>query len=358
MWPDRRLIELLGVEHPLVLAPMAGFVTAELAASVCNAGGLGSIGCATMPPQSAIEAIEKLRSLTSKPFNVNFFCHIPAQANFRREQAWLDQLADYYRELGLDLPSPPPRLDLPPFGDAMCTVVERARPDVVSFHFGLPEPSLLARVKAVGCRVMSSATTVEEALWLEAHGADAIIAQGNEAGGHRGMFMVNEVASQPGSLALIPQVVDAVGVPVIAAGGIADGRAIAAVFALGAAGAQIGTAYLLCPEAATPPLHRDALRQSHAGATVVTNVFSGRPARALVNRMTREIGPISAETPEFPLPMAALVGLRAKAEQQGSTDFTPLWAGQAAPLAREMPGEAVTRALVEGALSQFRRLSG
>ena len=208
MWPDRRLIELLQIKHPLVLAPMANFSTVELAASVCAAGGLGSIGCATMQPKSVAEAIGKLRALTSKPFNVNFFCHTPAQANFPREEAWLDQLAGYYRELGLTVPSPPPRIDLPPFDDAMCSVVEKARPDVVSFHFGLPEPSLLTRVKAAGCHVMSSATTVEEARWLEAHGADVIIAQGNEAGGHRGMFLatdlIKEVAAQPGTLALVP----------------------------------------------------------------------------------------------------------------------------------------------------------
>jgi nitronate monooxygenase len=362
MWPDRRVIDLLQIEHPVVLAPMAGFATAELAASVCAAGGLGSIGCATMQPQSAMEAIERLRALTDKPINVNFFCHIPTKSNFPREQAWLDQLAAYYREFGLNIPSPPPRLDLPPFGDAMCLVVEKARPEVVSFHFGLPEPSLLGRVKAAGCRVMSSATTVEEARWLEAHGADVIIAQGNEAGGHRGMFLaanyVEEVASQPGTLALVPQIVDAVDVPVIAAGGIADGRGIAAVFALGAAGAQIGTAYLLCPEAATPPLHRDALRQARADATVVTNIFSGRPARAVANRLAREIGPISADAPEFPIPMATLAALRAKAEQQGTSDFTPLGAGQAAPLAREMPGDALTRALVEQALERLRQLRG
>jgi nitronate monooxygenase len=245
----------------------------------------------------------------------------------------------------------------------MCLVVETARPDVVSFHFGLPEPPLLARIKAAGCRVtynqqrrsrrragwklmalMSPSpratrpADIAECFWL--------------------LTSSRTSAAQPGTLAPVPQVVDAVGVPAIAAGGIADGRAIAAAFALGAAGAQIGTAYLLCPEAATPPVHRDALRHARADATVVTNVFSGRPARALVNRMAKEIGPVSGEAPEFPIPMAPLAPLRAKAEQQGSDDFTPLWTGQSAPLAKEMPGALLTNALVEEALEPFRWLAG
>lgn len=357
-WPDRRLADLLQIEHPIVLAPMAGLGTVELAASVCMAGGLGSLGCAAMTPQVAKQAMERLRMLTRKPVNVNFFCHRQVPADPMRDDAWRNRLALYYHEFGLDLSLPPPRMDFPPFNAAMCIIVEEVRPEVVSFHFGLPEPSLLARVKAAGCHVMSSATTVQEARWLEAHGADAIIAQGNEAGGHRGTFLAADgegrAVPQPGMLALVPQVVDAVAVPVVAAGGIADARGITATFALGAAGVQVGTAYLLCPEAATPPLYRNALR--NAGATVVTNVFTGRPARALVNRLTREAGPISGAAPEFPMAMPALAPLRAKAEQQGSTDFTALWAGEAAILAREMPGETLTRDLAESALRRFQQM--
>ena len=355
-WPDRRLADLLQVEHPVLLAPMAGLGTVELAAAVCRAGGLGSLGCAAMPPETARQAIRQLRALTSKPVNVNFFCHCQALADPGRNDAWRERLAPYYREFEIDPSLPPPRMELPPFGAAMCAVVEEARPEVVSFHFGLPEPSLLARVKAAGCRIMSSATTVQEARWLEAHGADAVIAQGHEAGGHRGTFLAvdggaGEPVPQPGTLALVPQVVDAVRVPVIAAGGIADARGIAAAFALGAAGVQMGTAYLLCPEAVTPLLYRDALRK--AGATVLTNVFTGRPARALANRLTREAGPISDAAPAFPMAMSALTPLRARAEQQGSTDFTALWAGEAVGLAREMPGEALTRHLAEDALRRL-----
>ena len=362
MWPDRRLQNLFKIEHPLVLAPMAGLGTVELAASVCDAGGLGSIGCATMQPTLAAKAIRALRALTSMPVNVNFFCHDQAKVDAEREQAWHDRLSPYYRELGIEHEPPPTRVDIAPFGDAMCAVVEDTRPEVVSFHFGLPDPALLARVKAAGCRVMSSATTVEEALWLEARGVDAIIAQGYEAGGHRGIFLAADlngaIASQLGTFALVPQIVDAVGVPVVAAGGIADGRGIAAAFALGAAGTQIGTSYLLCPEAATPLLHRDALRHARGDATQLTNVFTGRPARALVNRLALEVGPISDIAPDFPLPMGELLGLRTKAEQHGSRDFTPLWSGQAAPLGREMPAKALTVELVREAIERLKQLGG
>ncbi|MGB5182457.1 MAG: nitronate monooxygenase [Xanthobacteraceae bacterium] len=362
MWPDRRLTELFEIEHPLVLAPMAGLGTIGLAASVCEAGGLGSLGCATMQPQLVAKTIQELRALTSKPINVNFFCHAQAKSDPDREHAWQDRLLPYFRELGIDCESPRSRLDIPPFGDAMCTVVEDAKPEVVSFHFGLPAPALLARVKAAGCRVMSSATTVEEALWLEAGGVDAIIAQGYEAGGHRGMFLAanlsSAIVSQPGTLPLVPQIVDAVRLPVIAAGGIADGRGIAAAFALGAAGTQLGTAYLLCPEAATPPLYRDALRHARGDATLMTNVFSGRPARILVNRLALDVGPILDAPLDFPFPMAELQPLRAKAEQEGRTDFTPFWSGQAAPMGREMPAKALTVKLATEALERFKQLGG
>jgi len=359
MWPDRRLIDLLGIEHPLVLAPMAGLGTVELAASVCAGGGLGSLGCVGLSPERVVQAVDKLRTSTGKPINTNFFCHGATRADHAREANWRDRLAPYYREFGLDLSLASGQSEILPFDDALCRVVEQVRPEVVSFHFGLPEPALLARVKAAGCRVMASATTVAEARWLEAHGADVIIAQGYEAGGHRGMFLTDlaEAASQPGTLALVPQIADAVSVPIVAAGGIADGRGIAAAFALGAAGVQIGTAYLFCPEAAVSPLYREALRQARADTTVVTDVFTGRPARALCNRLTRELSPSRGMTPDFPLPMLALAPLRRRAEQLGSREFSPHWAGQAAPLGREMSAEALTRALAEAALERFRQLA-
>ncbi len=359
MWPDRRLIDLFAIQHPVILAPMAGLATVKLAAAVCDAGGLGSIGCATMQPQLAEETIKELRKLTRGPINVNFFCHRPAQADARREQAWRDLLSPYRRELEIDS-EPPPRLDLAPFGDAMCKVVEETGPEVVSFHFGLPDAGLMARVKAAGCLVISSATTVEEALWLEAHDVDAIIAQGVEAGGHRATFLRGDfnraMAFQPSTLALVPQIADVVSVPVIAAGGIADGRSIAAAFALGASGVQIGTAFLLCPEAATPPLHREALRHVRDDETVLTNVFSGRPARAIATRLPRDLGPLSEAAPDFPLPLGDLGRLRAEAERRQSSDFTPLWSGQAAALAREMPAKALVLELVREATERFEQL--
>jgi len=360
MWPDRRLIDFFGIEHPIVLSPMAGIGTVGLAASVCTAGGLGSIACAGLPPEAVANMVRELRTLTARPFSVNFFCHAPAKADSASEQAWCEQLSVYYRELGLECDMPLPHRDIAPFSAAMCDVIEDVRPDAISFHFGLPDEALLTRVKAAGCRVMSSATTVEEARWLEARGVDVVIAQGCEAGGHRGTFLAPDidkaVASQSGTFALVPQVVDAVSIPVIAAGGIADGRGIAAAFALGAAGVQLGTAYLLCPEAATPSLHRDALRKGCRDATVLSNVFTGRPARVLVNRLVREIGPIAAATPAFPLAMAGIAPLRAAAEPRGSTDFTPFWAGQASPLGREIPAELLTASLVEDAGERFRQL--
>jgi nitronate monooxygenase len=361
MWPDRRLVDLLGIEHPLVLAPMAGLGTVELAASVCAGGGLGSLGCVGLQPELVMKAVDKLRRLTGKPINTNFFYHSVARADRAREANWRDRLAPYCNELGLDPSLAAGQSEILPFDDALCRAVEQVKPEIVSFHFGLPAPAL-ARVKAAGCRVMATATTIAEARWLEARGADVIIAQGCEAGGHRGMFLAvnleEEAASQPSTLPLVPQIADAVRVPIIAAGGIADGRGIAAAFALGAAGVQIGTAYLFCPEAAISPLYRDALRQARADTTVVTDVFTGRPARALSNRLTRELGPLHGVTPDFPTAMLALAPLRRKAEQQGSREFSPQWAGQAAPLGRAMPAEALTRALAEAALTRFRQLAG
>jgi nitronate monooxygenase len=353
MLANRRLVELFEIDHPIVLAPMAGLGTVDLAAAVSNAGGLGSIACAIMAPELVAKTVAELRRLTTKPINLNFFCHDPARADAAREHAWHDKLSLYYRELGIDAATLTQRFDVGPFDDAACTVVENLRPEVVSFHFGLPQPRLVDRIKAAGCKVISSATTVEEACWLEKHGADAIIAQGYEAGGHKGMFLDSDrkraVASQAGTFALVPQVADAVSVPVIAAGGIGDGRGIAAAFALGAAGVQVGTAFLLCPESATPPLHREALRNARVNRTVVTNVFSGRPARVLVNRLAEEIGPWSDAAPDFPLPTGELPPLRTAAEQSGSADFSPLWAGQAAALAREMPAKMLIEVLVREA---------
>ncbi|MCH8301524.1 MAG: nitronate monooxygenase [Proteobacteria bacterium] len=356
MWPDRRLLDLIGTELPLIQAPMAGSSGSAMAIAVSEAGGLGSLPCATLDAAKARTEIGVIRQHTTKPLNVNFFCHGPPKPNADRDAAWKDRLATYYTELGLDASAATPAVSLAPFDGAMCEVVEDHKPEVVSFHFGLPEQALLSRVKASGCLVLSSATTVEEARWLEDHGADAIIAQGYEAGGHRGMFLTDDIATQPGTFALVPQVVDAVKVPVIAAGGIADGRGIAAAFALGAAGVQIGTAYLFTPESLITDLHRAALRAARDNQTALTNVFSGRPARGLVNRLMREVGPMSDRAPAFPTAGSALAPLKAKAEAAGASDFSALWSGQAASLGRDIGASDLTRQLAANAEQRLKAL--
>lgn len=352
-WPDRRLLAWLGVEVPIVQAPMAGSNGSALAIAVARAGGLGSLPCAMLSPEQVRAEVGAFRAAGAGPINLNFFCHVPPAGDDDSLERWRRRLRAYYVELGVDPSAAGPAGGRAPFDDVYCRVVEELRPEVVSFHFGLPEAGLLARVRACGAKVLSSATTVDEAVWLEAHGCDAIIAQGAEAGGHRGMFRTQDVATQVGTMALVPQVVDAVRVPVIAAGGIADARGIVAAFALGAAGVQLGTAYLRCPEATTSARYRAALKHGRDDGTAITNVFTGRPARGLMNRAMRELGPMASEAPPFPLATGAVLPLRARAEAAGSDDFTWMWAGQAAALGRELPAEALTRWLASEALARL-----
>jgi len=358
MWPDRRLLELFRTEFPIVLAPMAGVMDADLAIAAAQGGALGSLPCAMLSVEKAREQVNIIRQRVSAPVNMNFFCHKPVDADPKQEAGWKARLAAYYRELGLDPAAPYHAANRAPFDAAMCGLIEELKPEVVSFHFGLPEPALVKRIKAAGCVVISSATIVREAIWLEENGADVIIAQGAEAGGHRGMFLTENIAEQPGTFALVPQVVDAVKVPVIAAGGIADGRGIAAAFALGAAGVQIGTAYLRCPESRVIAPARSALARARDDSTVITNVMTGRPARGVANRVMREIGPISTDAPAFPHAATALGPLKAAAEQLGRVDFTNLWAGQAVRLGREMPAAELTRVLAGAALARLRQMAG
>ncbi len=355
MWPDRRLLDLFQVDHPIVLAPMAGAMDFELAAAVAEAGGLGSLPCAMLNADQAREQIAKFRERTRRPLNVNFFCHTPPQLNNAREARWRDVLKPYYEELGIDPSAPVPTSMRMPFDAAFCDMVEELKPEVISFHFGLPSPDLFKRVKAIGCVTMSSATTVAEARWLEAHGVDVVIAQGFEAGGHRGMFLSDDLAAQVGTFALVPQIADAVKLPVIAAGAVSDARGIAAAFMLGAAGVQVGSAYLHCPESKVPAAHRAALSAAQDDGTRVTNLMTGRPARGFINRVMRDLGPISDLAPEFPLAGGAIMPLRAKAEAKGSADFTTMWAGQAASLGRVLPAGEVTKKLVAEALALLRR---
>jgi nitronate monooxygenase len=298
-----------------------------------------------LSPESMRDELTAITSRTSRPYNVNFFCHAVPQENSEREARWFEALTPYYRELGIDPESVAPIPSRTPFSVDFVDALESFKPPVVSFHFGLPSPELVARVKSWGTTVLSSATTVDEALWLQARGVDAIVAQGWEAGGHRGIFLTDDLTTQAGTFALLPQIVRAVGIPVIAAGGIADAEGVVAAKALGATAAQVGTAYLLCPECTTSPMHRSALKSDAARHTAVTNVFTGRPARAIVNRIVRELGPISKLAPEFPLAFRAVLPLVAKAATDGLSEFTPMWAGQNVTGCKEVPAAELTQAL-------------
>ncbi|CAG1008854.1 nitronate monooxygenase [Burkholderiales bacterium] len=339
------LQEILGIELPIIQAPMAGVQGSALAVAVSNGGGLGSLPCAMLGPDAMRSELEAIAKRTARPFNVNFFCHVPPLPSPAREAAWRAALAPYYRALGIDADGIPAAPGRNPFDAAAADLLSEFRPAVVSFHFGLPSADLLARTRAWGPKILSSATTVDEARWLEANGVDVVIAQGLEAGGHRGMFLSDDLSSQVGTFALLPQIVRAVKVPVVAAGAIADARGVAAAMALGAAGVQVGTAYLLCPEATTSAVHRAALKSEAARHTALTNLFTGRPARGIVNRIVMELGPISVAAPAFPLAASAIAPLRAKAESAGSGDFSPLWSGQNASGCKEIPAAELTREL-------------
>jgi nitronate monooxygenase len=342
------LENLLGIELPIIQAPMAGVQGSALTVAVSNTGALGTLPCAMLDVEAIRKELATIRMQTGRPFNVNFFCHVPPAPSAERDAAWRSALAPYYREYGIDDGAIVAGSLRSPFGAEAVDVLAEFAPPIVSFHFGLPSAELLARVRGWGAKVLSSATTVAEALWLEDHGVDAVIAQGLEAGGHRGMFLSEDLGSQLGTFALVPQIVRAVGVPVIAAGGIADAKGVAAAMALGAAGVQVGTAYLLCPEATTSAVHRAALNSEAARVTALTNLFTGRPARGIVNRIMRELGPLSPVAPAFPQAAAAIAPLRARAESIGSADFSPLWAGQNASGCRETPAAMLTLELARG----------
>lgn len=350
-WHDRRLLDLFRIDTPILLAPMAGSGGSALAIAVAKAGGLGSLPCASVSVEKTTEEVATFRGAVAAPLNLNFFAHQPKVPTDDEQARWLSRLAPYFTEFGVD----PSSLAAPggraPFDDAMCRMVETLKPEVVSFHFGLPERELLARVKATGAKVLGAATTVAEGRWLAEHGVDAVIAQGAEAGGHRGNFLTDDMATQPGLFALVPQMADALSIPVIAAGAIADGRGMAAALTLGASAVQIGTAYLRSDESISVPVHKAALAQAHDDNTAVTNVLTGRPARGLINRIMREVGPLSPDALPFPLAGGALAPMRAVTEKQGKGDFQPLWSGQAGALAREGSAEALTRHIAEQALS-------
>ncbi len=338
------LSQLFGIDMPIIQAPMAGSQGSALAIQVSNAGGLGSLPCAMLDAKQMASELAAIKAATNRPFNANFFCHAAPPPDTSRDERWRAALRPYYEELGLD---PNVMMAVPtrsPFNAEAATLVEHYQPAVVSFHFGLPKRELLARVRASSAKVIASATTIGEAQWLEHEGVDAIIAQGFEAGGHRGIFLSEDLSTQVGTFALVARIAKAVRVPVIAAGGIADARGVAAAIKLGAVAAQIGTAYLLCPEVTTSVVHRAALKNPDA-ETAITNLFSGRPARGIVNRLMRDLGAISELPPAFPLASAALAPLRATAESVGRGDFSPLWSGQNASGCKEISAAALTKML-------------
>lgn len=353
-WPDRRLTGLFDVAHPIVQAPMRGTTTPELAAAVSNAGGLGSLGCAGLGAAEIRAITGEMRQRTNRAFNLNFFAHGAVEPDPDALARARTRLAPFYAEKGLG--APPERLEPAPpaFGEDHLAALLADPPAVVSFHFGLPGGDAVARLRAAGARVVSTATTVAEARALEAAGADAVIAQGWEAGGHRGAFEVTRDDAGTGTLALVPQVADAVSVPVIAAGGIADGRGVAAALALGAAGVQLGTAFIRCPESAAPAAHRAAVAAGTDASTRLSRAVSGRPARAHRNRYIDAMAAETGALPEYPL----MYPLARPLIATGDPEFRFLLYGQAAALTREEPAAAVVARLAAEAGAVFARLGG
>ena len=339
-WPDRRLLDLTGAEVPIVQAPMAGAGGVELAVAAMRGGAVGSLPCAMLTPIQVIVQAAEVRADADGPINLNFFCHRLGPAP--DETAWREILAPFYEAEGVQ-PGPPSPLRRP-FDAAMAEAVEAVRPEIVSFHFGLPAPDLIERVMATGAVIIGNATTPAEIHWLAEAEVDAIILQGAEAGGHAGWFLGHH---QPTPLADLLRV--SVDVPMIAAGGIVDAAGIAAALKAGASGVQLGTAYLASPESNASAPHRALLGTTTE--TVFTNLFSGGIARGLRNRLIDAIGPVNPDAPPFPYASAALAPLRAKAEAEGRGDYSPLWAGTGAARVRPEPAEALTRRLAAETLA-------
>jgi nitronate monooxygenase len=341
-----RFRELLTSRLPVLQAPMAGVQGSALAIAVSKAGGVGSLPCAMLSPEQMHSELSAIRAATDAPYCVNFFCHKQPKPDAAREEAWRELLSPYYAEFGIPKPSGPPAApSRKPFDADAVAILEEFRPPVVSFHFGLPQAGLLNRVKAWGASVLGCATTVDEARWLEQRGVDGVIAQGLEAGGHRGMFLSKDLNTQAGTFALVRRIVNAVELPVIAAGGIADAAGVRAARELGAAAALVGTAYLMCPEATTSAVHKAALLRASVEPTTLTNLFSGAPARGVLNRLMRDLGAMNDVVPEFPLASPALAPLRAAAERLGDDAFSPLWCGQNPTGCAEIPAGELTRML-------------
>ena len=344
----------------LIQAPMAGSQNHRLAAAVFLAGGLGSLPAAMLTTeqlQTELSAFEDaIAALTETPLqwggclpvNVNFFCHTPPTEQLEKEAAWRKQLTPLYQAHGIDPQSVGSGLGRAPFSLESLKLMGQFKPAVVSFHFGLPKAEWVQQLKTWGVQIWSSATTVQEAQWLEQQGVDAVIAQGLEAGGHRGMFLSEDLSTQMGTMALLPQTIKAVKLPVIAAGGISTAAAVSAAKALGASAVQVGTAFLTSHEATTSALHRQALMSDAAKHSALTNLFSGRPARGIVNKFMRDFGPLNPEAPAFPLATSAVAPLRAAAEAKGQSDYSPLWSGQNASDCEALPAADIAHKLLQG----------
>lgn len=342
-----KIIKLLGIDIPLIQAPMAGIQDSSLAISVSKTGALGSLPCAMLDLETLHTELKKIKENTDKPVNLNFFSHVLPEKNEKQEEKWIEILKPYFEELEIDYSLIPKGVSRIPFGQEHLELLKDFKPSIMSFHFGLPEYKLLEPLKEWGATILSSATTVEEAKWLEAHGADIIIAQGLEAGGHRGMFLTEDISTQMGTFTLLPQIVESVCVPVIAAGGIVNVKGIKAAHMLGASGVQIGTAYMLCNEVLTSHLHRESLKSVEACHTAITNIFTGRPARGIVNYIMQDLGLINKNAPAFPYASASMNALKQRAEEHGNRDFSNLWAGENVTGCKEISASELTLKLAE-----------
>jgi len=339
------LLSLLNIELPIIQSPMVGVSTPKLAAAVSNAGGLGSIGIGASNVEQARAMLRETAALTDKPFNVNVFCHEPAVQDAERETQWLTFLAPFFAEFDAPAPTALREIYTSFVEDTdMLHLLMEEKPAVVSFHFGLPPQPAIDALKDAGIVLLCSVTNLAEAQMAERAGVHALVAQGYEAGGHRGVFDPQR-DSEMGTFALVRVLTEACGLPVIAAGGIMDGAGISAVMQLGASAAQLGTAFILCPESSANSAYREALKGPRAHQTRVTSVISGRPARGMVNRNFSSLEANAPALPDYPIAYDANKALNAAAATKTNTDFAVQWAGQGAPLAREMPAAALVRLL-------------
>lgn len=353
MWPSDRLQKLFGIEHPVIQAPMAGASTPAMAVAVANAGGMGSLGCAMLTAEQLRAAASEVAAGTNRAVNFNFFVHEEPDLAKHAPGPMHAALKPYYAEYGLGEPVAPQE-GAPAFNDEMLAALLACAPKVVSFHFGLPSARAVQDLKRIGTKLIGNATNVAEAKVLEAAGMDAIVAQGAEAGGHRGAFIGAAHENDMGTMALVPLVVDAVSVPVIAAGGIFDGRGVAAAMMLGASGAQIGSAFLRAPESSAAALHKQALAETPDNATKLTRLFSGRPARSIRNRLVRELAAHEGDAAPFPTQRAVIAPLTKAAAAKGSADFMQLWSGQAGLRAEAAPSAQIFRRICDEALALLK----